>query len=288
MTVIERVTVVIVLHDSAATLKRCLAGALAQPEVAEIVLVDNASRDDWRSQLPADARIRSIVNADNRGFAAACNQGAALASSPYLLFLNPDCFLPAAALNGLLGGLTQVADVGLVGAQLLNADGSLQSATTRRTPTPGAALLGILRARAAGAMVNRDSQEIMPGWRRVDAISGALMLLRNTDFQRLGGFDEAYRLHCEDLDLCRRVLLGGQSIALCAQLQVTHLKGTSSRRRPLWIEWQKHRGMLRYFRKFDAAGSAWWLRLLVPLGIVAHFPLAVLRAIWRGRRGKGM
>ena len=100
-------------------------------------------------------------------------------------------------------------------------------------------------------------------------------------FQRLHGFDTGYVLHCEDLDLFRRTLAEGYGVAMAPNVRVTHLKGTSSRRRPAWVEWQKHRGMLRYFRKFDASDSPWWLRLIVPLGIAAHFPLAALRAWWR-------
>jgi N-acetylglucosaminyl-diphospho-decaprenol L-rhamnosyltransferase len=67
-------------------------------------------------------------------------------------------------------------------------------------------------------------------------------------------------------------------------VRVTHHKGTSSRRRPVWVEWQKHRGMLRYFRKFDAAASPVWLRALVPVAVWMRFPLAALRALRRAHQ----
>jgi N-acetylglucosaminyl-diphospho-decaprenol L-rhamnosyltransferase len=71
-------------------------------------------------------------------------------------------------------------------------------------------------------------------------------------FDAVGGFDEGYRLHFEDLDLCRRLRQRGLRVVFASALQITHLKGTSSRRRPLWVAWQKHRGWRRYFERFDA------------------------------------
>jgi GT2 family glycosyltransferase len=122
-----------------------------------------------------------------------------------------------------------------------------------------------------------------PNPEMVEAVSGALLLMPRAVFDRIGGFDPGYVLHCEDLDLCRRVLQAGLRVALASDVQVVHLKGTSSRRRPVWVEWQKHRGMLRYFRKFDASSSPWWLRMAVPLGVWLRFPFAALRAVWRVR-----
>jgi GT2 family glycosyltransferase len=115
-------------------------------------------------------------------------------------------------------------------------------------------------------------------------MSGALMLMPRTAFEQVGGFDTGYRLHCEDLDLCRRLRNAGLAVAVAAGVRVLHLRGTSSRGRPLWVEWQKHRGMLRYFRKFDAAASPWWVRVAVPVGIALRFPIAAARAWWRTRQ----
>lgn len=272
-----RVAVVVVTHQSATTLKRCVDHALAEGAVAELVIVDNASSDPWEACLRDDARIQVIRNHRNLGFAAACNQGAKASTSTVVLFLNPDCFLPPDALAILLQGLG-LPGVALVGARLSNEDGSVQTASVRSTPTPWSALGSLLPrfvARSSAASANR---ELAPGWHAAQTVSGALMLMRRDEFLALGGFDEGYRLHCEDLDLCRRILLAGRLIARCDEVAVTHLKGTSSRQRPLWIEWQKHRGMQRYFSKFDAPSAPLWLRVLVRLAIWIRFPYAALRA----------
>ena len=115
----------------------------------------------------------------------------------------------------------------------------------------------------------------------MEAVSGALMFLPAVLFVRIGGFDEGYRLHAEDLDLCRRVRQAGYEVLVVNDLAVTHLRGVSSRRRPAWVEWQKHRGMWRYFRKFEAAQTPAWLQPLLFLALWLHLPLALARKLWR-------
>lgn len=274
------VTAIVVSHDSGEYLIACVADLLAQDVPVQVVVVDNASRDGAPGRLPTDPRLELLRNPGNPGFGAACNQGAAHARAPRLLFVNPDCRLPADTVSRLCRHLDANPGIGLLGARLQNADGTPQSAAQRRTPLPGRAIAQALGLRAAecGVAVPADA-----GLIDVEATSGALMLVPREVFERLGGFDTGYVLHCEDLDLCRRVLAAGHRIAVAADVPVTHHKGTSSRRRPIWVEWQKHRGMWRYFRKFDAASSPPWLRCLVPLGLAARFPLAALRAWWRAR-----
>ena len=115
----------------------------------------------------------------------------------------------------------------------------------------------------------------------VDAVSGALVLMPRTLFARIGGFDEGYRLHAEDLDLCRRARLAGATVAVANDVSVLHVRGVSSRSRPLFVEWHKHRGLWRYFRKFEAPGRSVATRVAVFAMIWARFPFAVARALWR-------
>ncbi len=122
---------------------------------------------------------------------------------------------------------------------------------------------------------------------RVDAVSGALMLLSRDTFARIGGFDEGYFLHCEDLDLCRRVRDAGYDVVCVNEVRVVHAKGGSSRHRPVFVALHKHRGMWRWFRKFDPAARNPLLRGLVFAGIWTAFgvkvPLLLLRGALRAR-----
>lgn len=282
MSALPEISVVIVSHDSGETLADAVHAVLSQEIALELILVDNASTDGSLDRLAPDPRLRLERNADNRGFGRACNQGARRSRGRRILFLNPDCLLPRGSLAALARLLDADARFGLLGAQLLDADGSPQAAARRSTPTPARALrqaLGLGNSVPENARPNAtDAVE------DVDAISGALMLMPRASFEALDGFDEGYVLHCEDLDVCRRASQAGMRVALAREVCVTHVKGTSSRRRPIWVEWQKHRGMLRYFRKFDAASSPAWLRLAVPLGVWMRFPLAAMRAAWRSRQ----
>lgn len=276
-------SIVVVSHDSGALLARCVAAALAQDAPVEVIVVDNASRDDSLEALPSDPRLRVLRNAGNPGFAVACNQGAALAGGRDLLFLNPDCELPPDAVPRLLAARAADPSITILGAQLLDSDGREQAAARRRTPTPARAIRRVLGLSKDAIEIEIEAAAGGQALETVDAVSGALMLVPRAAFEALGGFDEGYRLHCEDLDLCRRALLAGGRVALAREVRVVHHKGTSSRGRPVWVEWQKHRGMLRYFRKFDAARSPWWLRAAVNAGVWLHLPLAALRACWRAR-----
>lgn len=269
-------SVLIVSHDSADVLSRCLDALAVQTGVAmEVIVVDNGSA------LPpaAHPRIdRLHRNPDNPGFAVACNQAAAASEAPWLLFLNPDCFPGPDDLAQLLA-LGEAAQrdgpLGALGVQLLDADGSAQAASLRHDPAPGRLIRALFRGRSAIEPVPPTPQ----GMHEVEAISGALMLVPRASFDAVGGFDEGYRLHFEDLDLCRRFRQRGLRVVFAPALRITHLKGTSSRRRPLWVAWQKHRGWRRYFERFDAqtlaAPARWGFRLLIWLAL----PLLLLRAL---------
>ena len=274
------IAAIVVAYDSEETIDACLARLRVARDVAEVRVVDNASRDSTleivQRHAVADPRVRFIANPDNPGFAVACNQGAAASSAPWLAFVNPDCFVEA----GTLARLRDTAlglDGALVGAALRGEDGVADPAARRRDPDFAA----MLRSRAARALaVPRDpARPVQP----VDAVSGALMVLPRALFDRVGGFDAAYRLHAEDLDLCRRVRQAGAGVAIDNAVEVLHVRGVSSRARPLFVEWHKHRGLWRYFWRFEAARRSAFVRGAVFAMIWGRLPFAVLRAVARRR-----
>lgn len=279
----DGIGVVVVSHFSASTLAECLGRVLNADAVTAVVVVDNGSGDDTvaiaRRLAEADPRLRIRVNHGNPGFAVACNQGAAELDTPWLAFVNPDLMVEADSLAMLCEAASAEPDIGLVGADLIDADGVADPTARRREPRLRILLCGGGR-RDSLAIAADPEQRVQP----VDAISGALMLLPRELFGRLGGFDEGYRLHAEDLDLCRRVRDAGRRVAVVNAVRVTHLRGVSSRRRPLWVEWHKHCGMWRYFRKFEGIQAAPPVRAFAFAAVWAHFTLAAPRAWWRARR----
>ncbi len=279
------IAAVVVSHQSEATIDDCLARLRRSKGLAAIRVVDNASTDTTleivQRHAIADARVRFIANPDNPGFAVGCNQGVAdLADTPgaptWLAFVNPDCLLQSDTLAR-LHALALPLSVALLGADLVDEDGVRDAAARRRDPNFGAMLARLLRAPTAAspsAIAPDDALELQP----VEAISGALMLLPRALFARLGGFDEGYRLHAEDLDLCRRARAAGATIAVANRVRVVHVRGVSSRSRPLFVEWHKHRGLWRYFNKFEAARRPPWVRAGVFAAVWFRFPFATARA----------
>ena len=275
------IVAVVVTHQSAATIDDCLARLREAHDVSGIRVVDNASSDETMAivqrHAAADPRVRFIANPDNPGFAAGCNQGVRESDAPWLAFVNPDCLVEADTLARLRAHASVLGNA-LLGADLVDEAGQRDAAARRREP----AFAAMLRAPSA-ARLGVPVDEALPV-QRVDAVSGALLLLSRTLFERVGGFDPGYRLHAEDLDLCRRVRDAGATIAVANQVRVLHLRGVSSRSRPLFVEWHKHRGLWRYFRKFEAARVGRGTRMLVFAGIWGRFPFALAKAVLRAAR----
>jgi len=284
-------SILIVAADSGAPLRECVARALASSVPVEVILVDNASRDGVPQALARayerDERLRVIYNHANLGFGPAVNVGAREAQGDALLVLNPDCLLEKDTLARMLDVLHAHPDAGVIGAVVCDADGAPDPASRRRDP---------LLRRSLNAMAGRARRETgnaryeginVPGpipQEPIEAenVSGALMLLPRAVFERLNGFDEGYFLHCEDLDLCRRARDAGYTVWLAGDVRVHHGKGGSSRHRPVFVSWHKHRGMWRWFRKFDPAARRPFTRALVWFGVWLHFA-ATAPGLWLRR-----
>jgi N-acetylglucosaminyl-diphospho-decaprenol L-rhamnosyltransferase len=281
---------VVVTHHSASTIDECLQRLCAAQGIHAIRVVDNDSRDDTvaivQRHALADARVRFVANPDNPGFAVACNQGARACDAEWVAFVNPDCLVEPDTLMR-MRDLAAASPPALLGADLVDERGVRDVAARRRDPDFAIMLRRALlpagpgRHRNALAIAPDDGCEIQ----RVDAVSGALMLMPRALFERIGRFDEGYRLHAEDLDLCRRAREAGATVAVANHVRVVHMRGVSSRTRPLFVEWHKHRGLWRYFRKFEASRRSVFVRAAVFAVIWLRFPLAgaiaAIRAVRR-------
>ena len=279
----DDIAAVVVSYRSASTLDACLLRLRAARGVAQIRVVDNGSDDGTLEILQrhalAEPRLHFIANPDNPGFAVACNQGAADSDAPWLAFVNPDLQVRADSLERLRGHALALGGEALVGADLHGEDGVRDGAARRRDPDFAAML------RDPGAAAKLDvPMDTARALQPVDAVSGALMLMPRALFTRIGGFDEGYRLHAEDLDLCRRARAEGARVACANDVRVVHVRGVSSRSRPLFVEWHKHRGFWRYFRKFEAPRRGAFARAAVFAMVWARFPFAALRAALRAQR----
>ncbi|MGH8156792.1 MAG: glycosyltransferase family 2 protein [Rhodanobacter sp.] len=275
-------SVIVVSADSGPALRECVRQLLASSLSLELILVDNKSRDGVPSAIERayahDVRFKVVYNHRNIGFGPAVNLAARQARGHALLVLNPDCVLQEKDLQRLLDLLAATPKAGLIGAVVCDADGLPDPASWRRDPLLRRSLNSLLGR--PGEKVNMDG-EIPAEVIEAEAVSGAVMLLPRSMFQRLGGFDEDYFLHCEDLDLCRRVRDIGYQVLLAGDVRVLHGKGSSSRHRPVFVSRYKHRGMWRWFRKHDPAAANPLVAVAVWLGIWTHFLLQIPGQLWR-------
>jgi N-acetylglucosaminyl-diphospho-decaprenol L-rhamnosyltransferase len=272
----SEVGVVVVTYESDSTVVECLERLLAATGVARVVVVDNASTDKTTEKVAwlavRESRLRLVRNDDNRGFAEACNQGASALGTPWVAFVNPDLFVGPDTLARLVAHARDHAGAGLIGAELRDAKGVPDPASRRRDLSLRELFEN--RGQRAELYLGRDPAVVL---QPVEAISGALMLMPLGLFLQIGGFDEGYRLHVEDLDLCRRVRDAGYEVMIANDVVAKHLRGVSSRARPVWVEWQKHRSAWRYFRKFEADGTPGRLKILLWLGLWGHCLAALAR-----------
>jgi N-acetylglucosaminyl-diphospho-decaprenol L-rhamnosyltransferase len=221
---------VVVAYKSADTLRGCVEPLAALPHV-RVTVVDNASPDN-SGEVVADLPIAVIRAPRNGGFSYGCNLGSAGATAPYLLFVNPDARLDAAALDALVAVLRDEPDTGLVGPRILDDDGSLSYSLRRfprlRSTYAQALFLHRLLPRAAWTdeLIRDEAAYQQPG--RPEWVSGACMLVRRDAYEEIGGFDERFFLYCEDTDLCARLWASGRAVRYEPRAEVHHVGGASS------------------------------------------------------------
>jgi GT2 family glycosyltransferase len=276
------VSVIVVNYNAGRLLTDCVQAALRQ--VREVVVVDNASADtsvaECEQVFAGNPALRVVRNACNLGFAAACNIGFGEASCEYVLFLNPDCRIEAGGVTELLAALLGDPRAGMVGGLLLNADGTEQGGGRRAVPTPWRSFVrafGLSRFAARWPKLFFDfhlhKQPLPDRAIEVEAISGACMLVRREAVADVGLWDEAYFLHCEDLDWCMRFRRREWKIMFVPSARIEHALGACSRTRPFFVEWHKHRGMMRFYRKFFRHQYPGFLMWLVAFGVWFRFGL---------------
>lgn len=278
--------IVIVNYNAGDHLLTCVGLALVE-DPASVIVVDNHSADNSMARLNSvygsHPALRTIFNEANLGFAAACNIGFAAGRQPLTLFLNPDAFLSPGSLGRMTGVLLSSESAGMAGGYLSYPDGSEQPGGRRAIPTPWRGLLRTLGFSQLGGRWPRlfaaGQLHLLPLPEQpveVEAISGACMLVKRQLLNEVGCWDEGYFLHGEDLDLAMRFRQQGWKILFVPDAPVTHLHGACSNDCRLSVEWHKHRGMLRFYRKFFRQYPILLLGL-IHMGVGIRFIMVMLR-----------
>jgi len=252
--------VVVVSHGAEELLRRCLRSLAEQPASGSmrVTVVDSGSPDATPEMVENEFPAVRLLRRDNIGFSAANNVVLREDEADAVLLLNPDTEVYAGTLDAALARLRSNERIGMVGCKLVTESGELDHACKRSFPTPLSALAhftGIGRGDDSSAALSQYRATHLgddePG--EVDAVNGAFMLCRAEAVREVGLLDEGYWLYMEDLDWCRRFWQAGWKVFYEPTGVALHVKGGSSggRRRPKQ-EIAFHRGMGRFYRRFDA------------------------------------
>lgn len=225
-----KLSILIVNWKSKDYLRQCLRsiGNTCDALAPQIVVVDGGSFDGCAEMVAREfPEVDFVQSPTNIGFGRSNNLGFQKVTGKAVLLLNPDTELTPGALNELMAGLLDLPDAGLIGAHLLNSDGSLQLSSVHPLPTPWNAAVDSDWLRRRWWRIKGPAPGSAP--LEVEAVSGACMMLRSEVFHRLGGFDPRYFMYAEDMDLCLKVRRSDLKIYHVPRAVVVHHGGGSSK-----------------------------------------------------------
>ncbi len=221
------VTAIVVSYHTGPRLKECLYALSADPEIAATVIVNNGNRAEtvaWLDQFALDRASVSLIHpGENLGFGRAVNLGAAAVERGHLLVINPDAVLRWRSVSVLQETASRVTEPWIIGGRIFDLQGREERGPRRRELTLWHAITRVIGWNT-WTMEHDPAPEkpvVMP------VISGAFFLTSKISFERLGGFDEGYFLHVEDIDLCRRCREAGGHVMYDPRAGALHYGATS-------------------------------------------------------------
>jgi GT2 family glycosyltransferase len=275
--------VVIVNYRTKEETRVAVESVVSEPDVSEVVIVDNASRDgsiEYLRQNVTDARVQIVESPTNVGFGQGINLGVEHCKAPLLLFLNSDAKVRPGSLACLTETLLGDDSIGVVAPAIYTADRpELQWGTYGVFPT--------LKAIVFRTNVN-PPETVWPDW-----VSGVAMMLRRADFETVGGFDPGFMMYLEDVDLCRRLRGLGKGVRRELAAGVDHLLGGSWDRKAIdqggvdarqVVRWAQD-SRVRYYRKTESSRMGRVAVEGIRLGHLVIQRLPWRRSVMRMRRG---
>ncbi|MCL3862688.1 glycosyltransferase family 2 protein [Actinotalea sp. K2] len=259
---------------------RSLRGATDSP--THLVLVDNGSDRRVVDEVATTYGAQVRDPGGNLGYGRAANVGAAEGDEPWLVIANPDIVWHTGALDRLLEVATADPTVGAAGPALLNVDGT-RYPSARALPSltqgVGHAVLGrVWPTNPWTIAYQRRQEDTSLEQRAAGWLSGACLLVRRTAFEQVGGFDEAYFMFFEDLDLGERLSRAGWTNVYVPSAVVTHVGGTSWRERPAPMIRAHHASAYLYLSRRYDGWYLWPVRAAIRVGLVVRQTLELRRA----------
>lgn len=207
----DRVTVIIVTHNSAAVIGNALDSI---PSDCAVICVDNASNDQTHEGL-SRYPLRIVKNSENLGFGRACNCAAEMATTEFVLFLNPDAILQSDTIEIHINAADHYADAAVFSPRIENSDGKLQFRETSRIER--------WKRRAPRHRSVPPVGDCCTGF-----ADGSVLFARRDFFVDFGGFDTNIFLYHEDDDLSYRLQAAKAPMIYVHGARARHLVSSSS------------------------------------------------------------
>lgn len=278
--------IVIVAWNSPALLESCL-DSIQGSEIAlpgKLIVIDNSDRENI-SSLPPNKSIIYERPPKNLGFGGGCNLGAIQGQARFILFLNPDILFHSDTLQNLIVFLSSdqlLSDIGIMGVQLRDHDGSVQKNVARfpRFSHLFPRMLGLDRVLPSIFLSHYDRKMDYQKTQIVEQVPGAFFLVRRSVFKQLGGFDERFFMYYEDVDFSYRALACGWKTLYLAEISVSHQGGGTTQTITDKRLFYSLRSRVLYFRKHGNVYQA----IFVVLGILLlEFWARLIKALVQGK-----
>jgi GT2 family glycosyltransferase len=253
------VSVIIVSWNTQDILRNCLRSIYEQGgDIAvEVIVIDNASTDGSAEMVRKDfPQVILIENSENRGFAAANNQGIAIAKGRYVLLLNPDTVILDHAINKTLYFADAHPESAVVGCRVLNPDRTLQP-TCFMFPSILNMLLSSTYLYKLFPKNRFFGRERMTWWsrndiREVDVVTGCFMLVQREAIEQVGLLDERYFIYGEETDWCYRFKHADWKVMFTPCANIIHLGGQSTQKKATAMVVQLRKSILQFMKKYHS------------------------------------
>jgi N-acetylglucosaminyl-diphospho-decaprenol L-rhamnosyltransferase len=253
----KSVSIVLVSYHTGQILFHSVSSVLKQAKVCQVIVVDNGNLESDINELirrfGSDPRFLMLTGHGNVGFSKGCNLGEKHATGEILMLLNPDCVVPSNGIDLLLNIAFGLEGNWLLSPRLVNPDRTEQRGARREILTPwiafveGFRLYKLAPSHPYFKRFNHLDHPCPNETQEIPVASGACLMLRRDSYTAIGGMDDSFFFHVEDVDFCLRFRKAGGKIYYCPQVSFVHALGTSDVSRT-HVEWHKTMGFKRYFK----------------------------------------
>ena len=285
------VSIIIINWNTKEILRDCIESVYEQAGDVdyEIIVVDNASTDGSREMIRDEFKqVVLIGNTENRGFAAANNQGMAIAKGRYVLLLNSDTVVLKNSIANTVRFADENPKAAVTGCRILNPDGTLQL-TCFMFPSVLNMFLSSTYLYKLFPKSRFFGRELMTWWdgsdvRQVDVMAGCFMLVRRDAIDQVGVMDERFFMYAEETDWCYRFKKNGWGVMFTPAGQIIHLGGQSAAKKPIAMIVQLRLSILMFIRKHHGWLVYWVARILTALFFAVRLPIWLAMILMCPRR----